>query len=415
MKNSKNKFKEYTILVPMMANPHFTLIKYALKQYGYNLEILTTNNENIIQNGLTYVHNDMCYPALLVIGQFIDALKSGKYDLEKTALLLPQTGGGCRASNYIFLLRKALKRSGFENIPVLSLNTKKLDDNTLTISVNALILAIKALMYGDFIMCLYNQARSYEVNFGDSLNTLNEVVNWLSDKKFKGKFEENLVYICKKFADIKLTSEKKPRVGIVGEIYLKYSPLGNNNLEDFLISKGAEPVVSGVTDFVLYYLKNHLIDGQIYSVKSLTRPIIKYIMNFVLKIQKTMAKVVIQNSSFSAPHTFDKLCEAVEGVINTGVKMGEGWLLSAEIAGYIEEGINNVVCAQPFGCLPNHIVAKGAMANIRKKYPMANVVAIDYDPGSCRANQENRINLMLMNARKHMVKEVVDEKEKIHS
>lgn len=415
MKNSKNKFKEYTILVPMMANPHFTLIKYALKEYGYNLEILKTNNENIIQNGLSYVHNDMCYPALLVIGQFIDALKSGKYDLDKTALLLPQTGGGCRASNYIFLLRKALERSGFNNIPVLSLNTKHLDDNTLTVPISALILSIKALLYGDFIMCLYNQTRSYELNFGDSLKVHDKAVEWLRDKKFKGKFKDNLTHICKMFNSVKLSNEIKPRVGIVGEIYLKYSPLGNNNLEDFLISKGAEPVVSGLMDFLLYCLRNNIIDSKIYAVKGLIQPVVKYVLGFCVKLQRTMEEVILEHSKFSAPHCFDKLCEVGECIINPGVKMGEGWLLSAEIAGYIEEGINNVVCAQPFGCLPNHIVAKGAMANIRKKYPMANVVAIDYDPGSCRANQENRINLMLMNAKKHISKENVDNKEKLHN
>lgn len=404
MSRKRNKFADYTILVPMMANPHFTLIKSVLKQYGYNLEILTTNNENIIQNGLSYVHNDMCYPALLVIGQFIDALKSGKYDLKKTALLLPQTGGGCRASNYVFLLRKALQRSGFEDIPVLSLNTKKLDENTLIVPINALIQSIKALLYGDFIMCLHNQARTYQINENDSINTVNHCVNYLSKNKFKGKFSENLTYICKKFADIKRNNIPKPRVGIVGEIYLKYSPLGNNNLEDFLIEKGAEPVVSGVTDFILYYLKNHIIDSKIYKINTITKPIIKYILNYVQKLQKTMSDVILQNSDFSAPHSFDLLCKAVNGIIDMGVKMGEGWLLSAEIAGYIEEGINNVVCAQPFGCLPNHIVAKGVMSNIRKKYPMANVVAIDYDPGTCKANQENRINLLLMNAKKYMEK-----------
>lgn len=402
MKQKQSKFQEYTILVPMMAEPHFTLIQRVMEDYGYHLEILRHHSPESMQQGLRYVHNDMCYPALIVIGQFLEALESGRYDLSKTALLLPQTGGGCRASNYIFMLRKALQRSGFEHVPVLSINAKKLDENTLTLPAGALFQCAKALLYGDFILCLYNQARSYECTPGDSATVRNEVIQMLSVRHLRGNLRETFIEICKMFQQIPRTHEEKPRVGIVGEIYLKYSPIGNNDLEDYLVSKGAEPITSGLTDFLLYCVKNNLIDEKVYDRKSWLHPIFCHLLLTAQNAQQLMQHVIRTYSDFEPPHTFEEVYRAADGIIDTGTKMGEGWLLSAEIAAYVQHGVSNVVCAQPFGCLPNHIVAKGIMANIREKYPQANVVAVDYDPGACRANQENRLNLMLMNAAKAM-------------
>ena len=402
MKHTQSKFQEYTILVPMMAEPHFTLIQQVMKDYGYHLEILRHHSPETMQQGLRYVHNDMCYPALIVIGQFLEALESGHYDLDKTALLLPQTGGGCRASNYIFMLRKALRRSGFEKVPVLSINANKLDENTLSLPVGVLIKCAKALLYGDFILCLYNQARSYERTPGDSARVKNDVVQMLSARRLRGNLRENFIEICKMFQSVPRTYAEKPRVGIVGEIYLKYSPIGNNHLEDYLVSRGAEPITSGLTDFLLYCVKNNLIDEALYDQKSWLHPVFCHLLLMARHAQHMMQDIVKTYSNFEPPHTFEEVYQAADGIIDIGTKMGEGWLLSAEIAAYLQHGVNNVVCAQPFGCLPNHIVAKGIMANIREKYPQANVVAVDYDPGACQANQENRLNLMLMNAAKAM-------------
>ena len=392
--------KEYTILVPYMLEPHLSIISSILNDDGFNIEILYSDFETAAQTGLKYVHNDMCYPAIIVIGQLISALKSGRYDINKTALLLPQTGGGCRASNYIYLLRKALTLSGFEQVPVISLNASAMDKNTFRPSVRALIKCVYGVLYGDFIQCLYNQARSHEINRGDSDKCLAEVKEYITRAVIArdGSFEDNLKYIVAGFNKIPLNRTEKPRVGIVGEIYVKYSSLGNNGLEQFLIDNGAEPVVSGLCDFLLYCITNGLIDEKLYNKKVSFKSFTRLAVSFLTGRQKLMQKVIRENSEFIPPHNFYDLVNNTQGIISLGVKMGEGWLLGAEISAHISHGVSNIVCAEPFGCLPNHIVAKGIMANVRQKYPNANLVTIDYDAGACKTNQENRLRLMLMNA-----------------
>lgn len=395
----------HTILIPDMLPIHFGLIMEIFRNNGYKMELLTTSTRSVVDEGLKHVHNDTCYPALLVIGQFIDALKSGKYDVNKVALLISQTGGGCRASNYIHLLRKALEEE-FPQIPVLSLNFSGLEkDSGFKITAGMFLQMLYAVLYGDLMMSLYNTCRAYELNKGDSKKVLDKWQNKIAELFRKGGYRKTKkLYreILADFSQIKRTKEKKVRVGIVGEIYVKYSPLANNHLEDFLISEGCEPVVPAFLDFCLYCAVNTVNDGKIYNFSTNTTKIFGIAYKLIYGMQKQMIRIVKEHGEFDPPHDFEDLRAYADKYMHQGVKMGEGWLIPAEMAALAHGGVENIICTQPFGCLPNHIVAKGMSRVIKEAFPQANIVAVDYDPGATRVNQENRIKLMLANARKEM-------------
>ncbi len=394
--------KDYTILVPDMLPIHFKLIIAIYKKFGYNMELLQTSTQNVINEGLKNVHNDTCYPALLVIGQFMDALKSGKYDVNKTALLISQTGGGCRASNYLHLLRKALSAE-FPQVPVLSLNFSGLEKNPAFPMTPAIALRlVYAVLYGDMLMLLYNQCKPYEINKGSTDELLARWEHRLG-KLLDGKnyLMPKPIYkaILRDFAALPRTKEPKPKVGIVGEIYVKYSPLANNHLNEFLLSEGCEPNVPGLLDFVLYCASDAVNDAKLYDKKDKKSLVFSIGYDVLYKFQKQQIKVIEEHGVFQPPHDFEHLRKCADKYINQGVKMGEGWLITAEMAALAETGTKNIICTQPFGCLPNHIVAKGMSRVIKNAYPDANIVAIDYDPGATKVNQENRIKLMLANAK----------------
>ena len=397
--------KEYTILFPTMLPVHFGLMARIIETEGYKVEMLTTNHRNIVDEGLKYVHNDTCYPALLVIGQLIDAVKSGKYDPHKVALLITQTGGGCRASNYIHLLRKALMKAGLDYVPVISLNLSGLEHNPgFKLGLGTLRKAIFAMMYGDIIVQTANQVRPYEVNAGQTDETIRQIEDHLLSEMSKGdglsfkSMVENFDHIVAAFKAIPVAGEPKVRVGVVGEIYIKYSPLGNNNLEQFLLSEGAEPVVPGLTDFIIFKIYNREVDVDIYGGKLAKKAACASLRHYVEKCQRAMIDAM-KRGGFRAPGTFQDLRQLIKGYLGEGNKMGEGWLLTAEMLELIHTGTPNIVCTQPFGCLPNHIVGKGMIRKLKDDYPNSNIVAIDYDPGATKINQENRIKLMLANAR----------------
>ena len=419
--------KTHTILVPMMLPIHFELLETILGRHGYHVEVLRTTGRQLVEEGLANVHNDTCYPALLVIGQMIDALKSGKYDPDKTALMLTQTGGGCRASNYIFLLRKALKKCGFPQVPVISLNFSKLEKSSgFKVTGPLLVQVFYAMLYGDMLMWINNQCRPYEIHKGDSRKVVDKWIKELNRQFCSPRFlclGSNYKKMLQDFAAVERREEGKVRVGIVGEIYMKYAPLGNNNLEDFLVAEGAEPVVSGVLDFLLYCVKNNLIDYDLYGKSTMAKPVAKFALRFLEHLQAKGIRAVERHGEFRAPSSFAALQEMVDGFIGMGAKMGEGWLLTSEMLELIHSGVNNIVCTQPFGCLPNHIVAKGMMRKIKDKYPYSNIVAVDYDPSATPINQENRLKLMLSNARLNLTmedvtnmeaKQVVDLSEDLH-
>ncbi|MBQ7755749.1 MAG: 2-hydroxyacyl-CoA dehydratase [Oscillospiraceae bacterium] len=395
--------KDYTILVPDMLPIHFDLLIRIFASYGYKMEVLHTATQNVIDEGLKNTHNDTCYPALLVIGQFMDALKSGKYDVNKVALLMSQTGGGCRASNYIHLIRKAIS-SQFPQVPVISLNFSGLEKNpAFKLTVPMMLKFIYAVLYGDLLMLLYNQCKPFEANEGETDALLKKWENRVGKLFEINKFHNTKKHyraILDDFAALPKTDVKKPKVGIVGEIYVKYSPLANNNLNEFLISEGCEPNVPGLLDFVLYCASDVVNDAILYDKK--TKRTLAYNIGYdvLYKFQKQQIKIIEEHGVFMPPHDFEHLRKCADKYIHQGVKMGEGWLITAEMAALAETGTENIICTQPFGCLPNHIVAKGMSRVIKQAYPEANIVAIDYDPGATKVNQENRIKLMLANAKR---------------
>ena len=403
-KFTEDMIKTHTILVPDMLPVHFKLLIAIFEAAGYKMELLQNDSRAVVDEGLKNVHNDACYPALLVIGQFMDALNSGKYDPDKTALLITQTGGGCRASNYIHLLRKAVDKK-YPQVPVVSLNFSGLEkDSAFRITPGNFIKLLYAVLYGDLLMTCYNKCRAYEVNKGESKKMLDKWQNRLGNifrRKSRMYLKTKRVYtdILNDFASIKLSGEKKIRVGIVGEIYVKYSPLANNHLEDFLISEGCEPVVPSLLEFVMYCAAGTFNDAEIYDNKNKMSRIYKLGYKLIYSKQKELIKIMKEQGSFEPLHDFEYLRKLADKYINQGVVMGEGWLIPAEMAALAKSGVDNIICTQPFGCLPNHIVAKGMSRAIKQDNPNANIVAIDYDPGATRVNQENRIKLMLANAR----------------
>lgn len=394
--------ESYTILIPNMLPTHFELLKGVFEIFGYkNVVVLDNESRAVIDEGLKHVHNDTCYPALCVIGQYIDALKSGKYDLKKTAVLITQSGGGCRASNYVPLIRKALSAE-FPDVPVLSLNFSGFEkDNGVEVGPRMLFMLACAIFYGDALMSLYNSAKPYAKDPEEPERAKAECVEFLKTAFVDGSYKKYKKYIkrmIERFVGIEKRGERRTRVGIVGEIYVKYSPLGNSGLERFLLSEGCEPVVPALMDFVMYCIVNNINDARLYGKNKKTALIYKLVYKVVLHISRNIIKLFKKNG-LTPPHDFEHLRHLADKVINQGVKMGEGWLIPAEMAALAEEGTENIVCAQPFGCLPNHIVGKGASRAVKQLYPDVNIVAIDYDPSATKVNQENRIKLMLASAR----------------
>ena len=411
--------EEYTLLMPQMLPIHFGMMRKMLESEGYKVDILNTTHRGIVDEGLKYVHSDTCYPALLVIGQLIDAVKNGGYDPHKVALMITQTGGGCRASNYIHLLRKALEKADLAYVPVVSINLSGLEKNPgFAMTPGLLYKLMYAMAYGDLIMDVANQTRPYEITPGSTDALVEQWSQRLVDgfqhkKGLTGhQLKKNFSAICADFAAIPTQGEPKVRVGVVGEIYVKFSPLGNNNLEQFLLSEGAEPVVPGLMDFILYSAHARMSDVTLYGGSKLHIVLYNAFIAYGEGFQKKAAAAMEQHG-FRPCGTFSHLHSRVKGYLGDGNKMGEGWLLTAEMLELIHSGAPNIVCTQPFGCLPNHIVGKGMIRRLKDDYPQSNIVAIDYDPGATKINQENRIKLMLANA-KRMAAEEKKKAEHVH-
>ncbi|MDR2646571.1 MAG: 2-hydroxyacyl-CoA dehydratase [Oscillospiraceae bacterium] len=393
--------EEYTILVPMMLPVHMTFLAKILKAQGFKVELLTSTSREIVNLGLQSVHNDTCYPALLVIGQMMEALESGKFDINKTALIITQTGGGCRASNYIHLLRKALKKRGWEHIPVISFNLAGMEKNPgFKFPIKVYFELVGTVVYGDIIMNLSNQTRPYEINPGETDALVDMWTQKLLDEGMSlRRLRWTLGRIAADFGAIPIKKEKKTKVGVVGEIYIKYAALGNNNLEAFLASENCEVVIPGLLDFIIFMGDHHLVDTRRYKIKY-KKAAVSYLIKIVFSFfQKRLIGAVRRQGGFRVPADFRTIKSLAGDYVSDGNKMGEGWLLTGEMLELLHSGINNIICTQPFGCLPNHIVGKGMIRALRDGHPGANIVAIDYDPGATQTNQENRIKLMLAVAR----------------
>ena len=392
----------YTILAPNMLDFHFSLMEKVFHLNGYNVEILKNDGPGVMAEGLKYVHNDTCVPALLVIGQFIDALHSGKYDLNKVALAITQTGGGCRASNYIFLLRKALKKAGLDHIPVISVNMSGLEKASgFTLTLPLIRQVVASLVYGDCIMHVSNQTRPYEYRKGETDALIERWNSELIDQFNRGhglsrkEIRANMDKIVADFDAIERSREKKTRVGIVGEIYVKYSPLGNNRLEEFLRTQDCEYMLPGVMGFILFKIDNRIQDIDLYGGNPFKKLFCSLLKKYVQSMEKMLIESIAAHPAFVPPSAFSHTKSLVNNVIGYGCKMGEGWLLTAEMLELAENGYENIICAQPFGCRPNHIAGKGMIRRLTQVHPGINIVPIDYDLSATKVNQEHRIRLML--------------------
>lgn len=407
---TKEMRQDYTILVPQMSPIHFDILIPALASCGFNLEILPSTSQ-AVDYGLKYVNNDACYPSLIVVGQFMEALLSGKYDLNKVALIITQTGGGCRATNYIGFIRRALEKAGMSQIPVISMSAGIEKNPGFPVNLKLANRCIQALIYGDVFMRVLYQTRPYEQVPG-SANALHQKWLKIAQKSVqegkKGEFRRNIRQIIREFDELPLKNIRKPRVGIVGEILVKFLPLANNYLVELLEAEGAEAVCPDLIDFFMYSLYNANFKADYLGKKKSSARINNLIISYLENYRKVASDALRSSNRFEPPVHIRTLSEYAEPIVSTGNQTGEGWFLTGEMIELIHSGVPNIVCAQPFGCLPNHVVGKGVIKELRHAYPESNIVAVDYDPGASEVNQLNRIKLMLSTASKNMTKEKKD-------
>ena len=405
------KDEGYTILIPQMAPIHFELLETAVRSCGYNVELLRNCTEHTVETGLKYVNNDACYPSILTTGQMIEALESGKYDINKTALIMSQTGGGCRATNYIGFIRKALKDAGFENVPVISFNVvgmEKMPGFKITLPLIEKLL--KMVVYADLLQKMLTKNRAYEVNKGETQKLFDEWMEKckkLLEKSSMKEFKQSIYDIVNDFEKIELdTSVEKPKVGIVGEVLIKYHPYGNNFVADKLEEEGAEVVLPDFMGFIKFIATHKITFNQLIKTDKIKSKIFKTAIKLIDLLEKD-ERIALANSKkgYLQPCNIWELEDKVKNILSIGNQTGEGWFLTAEMIEYIESGIPNIVCVQPFACLPNHVVGKGVIKTIRNEFPDANISPIDYDPGASEANQTNRIKLLMTVAKDNLKKQ----------
>lgn len=405
---TKEMKKDYTILCPQMSPIHFELIETAVRSFGYKLEVLQNSDRRAVDTGLKYVNNDACYPSLIVVGQIMDALLSGKYDLNRTAIIMSQTGGGCRASNYIGFIRRALERAGMPQIPVISLNANGMETNPgFKITLPLITKAMQAVVYGDLFMRVLYATRPYEAKPG-SANALHGKWRDICQKSLSRRaptmleFNRNIRGIIKDFDELPRKNVTKPKVGIVGEILVKFSPLANNHVVELLEAEGAEAVMPDLLDFLLYCFYNSNFKADNLGGKRSTAYLCNMGISLLEYFRRTSRKELERSVHFLPPAKINDLASMAEHYVSIGNQTGEGWFLTGEMLELIKSGTTNIICTQPFGCLPNHIVGKGVIKELRSSHPEANIIAIDYDPGASEVNQLNRIKLMLATAQKNL-------------
>ena len=408
---TKEMKDDYTLLCPQMAPIHFELIEAAVKSCGYKFELLRNCSEHTVETGLKYVNNDACYPSILVTGQMIEALQSGKYDVNKTALIMSQTGGGCRATNYIAFIRKALKDAGFPNVPVVSFNVVGMEKNPgFRITPELIEKLLKVVIYGDLLQKMLTKNRAYEINKGETKAIFDK---WLEKSRelvahsTLSEFKQSIYDMVQDFENIELdTSIEKPKVGIVGEVLIKYHPFGNNFVADKLEQEGAEVILPDFMGFIKFIATHKITFNTLIKTDKYKSKLFKVAINLIDILEKD-EKIALANSKkgYLQPCNIWELEDKVKDVLSIGNQTGEGWFLTAEMMEYIEHGIPNIVCVQPFACLPNHVVGKGVIKTIRDKYPYANISPVDYDPGASEANQTNRIKLLMAVAKDNLKKQ----------
>ena len=394
--------KKHTILAPEMSPIHFQFVKEAFNSSGYNVVVLPKDDKGAVDEGLKYVNNDACYPAIIVIGQIIKALKSGEYDMENTSVMITQTGGGCRATNYIGFLKKAIKDAGFEKVPIISLNAIGIEKNPgLKLSILLFKKSLMGLIYGDLLMKVLYRTRPYEKIKGSANRLYEKWVDSCKEAIREGSsrlFSSNLKGIVSEFDELELTSEKKPRVGLVGEILVKFHPTANNNVVDIIEEEGAEAVMPDLIDFFLYSAYGLIYKNKYLSGTGKSRVIAQAAIAIIESFRKGYREATAKSKRFEPPKSIREIAEGASTIVDLGHQTGEGWFLTGEMVELIESGVMNIVCMQPFACLPNHVTGKGMIKELKRAYPGANIVAVDYDPGASEVNQLNRIKLMLASA-----------------
>ncbi len=406
---TKEMAKDYTILCPNMSPIHFDIMEGAFNSCGYNLVVPDNSNKASVDVGLKYVNNDACYPSLIVVGQLMDAILSGKYDTDRLAVIITQTGGGCRATNYIAFIRRALRNAGYEHIPVISLNLAKIETNPgFNINLKLIRRLAYAAIFGDlFMRCLYRM-RPYEIEAGSCERVHEKWLKRCRDFVIQGHqnfntFKRMCREIVEDFDRIPIDEVlKKPRVGVVGEILVKYSPTANNDLVKLIESEGAEAVVPDLLDFMQYCFYNQIYKAEHLGKSKKTSYLSSIAIWGVDMLRGAAIKALKDSVHFEPPVSIYKIAECASDIVSIGNQTGEGWFLTGEMIELIHSGVNNIVCTQPFGCLPNHVVGKGVIKELRRHYPDSNIVAIDYDPGASEVNQLNRIKLMLSTAFKKL-------------
>ena len=405
---TKEMKRDYTLLCPQMSPIHFDLIEPAIRAFGYRIEILQNDSRESIDTGLQYVNNDACYPSLIVIGQIMSALLSGKYDLNKTAVFMTQTGGGCRASNYIGFIRRALEKAGMPQIPVISVNANGMETNPgFTLTPGLITKAMQAVVYGDIFMRVLYATRPYEKEPG-AANALHEkwkkrcIASLSTRAAGMIEFRRNIRGIVRDFDRLPRVTVKKPRVGIVGEILVKFSPLANNHIVELLEAEGAEAVVPDLMDFLLYCFYNNNFKADHLGGKRSTARLCNLGIALLEYFRKVARRELDSSEHFTPPSRIWELADMAKEYVSLGNQTGEGWFLTGEMLELLHSGVENIVCTQPFGCLRNHIVGKGVIKELRRTNPGANIIAVDYDPGASEVNQLNRIKLMLATAQKNL-------------
>ena len=411
VKFTRKMKKDFTVLSPAMAPIHFKILRPILQRQGYKIDIMDAEGPEVLALAQKYLHNDMCYPAMLTTGQMLATIKSGKYDPDKVAMIITQSGGGCRDSNYINLMRKAFEKAGHPNVPFISANVWGLEFNSgANLTIRSYLMALAGLIYGDMIMIVSNQVRPYEVNKGETDAMIDKWTDKIGGLFSKGRgfsvraMKKNLKAIADDFASIKIEKTPKVKVALIGELFLKYSAPGNNHLEDFLAEQDCEVYVPSILGFGIYKTNGALEDLRLYGGKPIKRVILEIAMAYMFKMEDILISAIEDHPSFVPPERVKELKKRAKGVINVGNSMGEGWYLAAEMLEFADHGYENIVIAQPFGCLPCHVAAKGMINKVRRIDPRLNVVDIEYDPGATRVNQENRIKLMLVVAKENLAK-----------
>ena len=405
---TKEMRKDYTILIPQMAPIHFELLETAVSSCGYRVKLLRDCTQHTVETGLKYVNNDACYPSILVTGQMIEALQSGEYDLNKTALIMSQTGGGCRATNYIGFIRKALKDAGFSNIPVISFNVVGMEKMPgFKLTPELIEKMIKCVIYGDLLQKMLTKNRAYETHVGETKRCFDkwmEIAKKMLVKSTNKEFKQSLYEMVNDFEKIELdTSREKPKVGIVGEVLIKYHPFGNNFVADLLEKEGAEVILPDFMGFVKFMATHKITFNTLLNTNKTSSKISKVAIKLIDLMEKDVKAALASSSkNYLPPCDIWHLEDKVKDVLSIGNQTGEGWFLTAEMIEYIEHDIPNIVCVQPFACLPNHVVGKGVIKTIREKYPEANISPVDYDPGASETNQANRLKLLMTVAKDNL-------------